>query len=140
MSMVLLASSARTASGTSVVSRDMGDVRAAVLLLDVTAAATEANDTLNVYIQSSVDGTVYDDFVSFTQVVGNGGVKQYIAHWSSNPTPSNAHRAPADASLAAGNIQQGWVGNTWRIKWVIVDPTGSNASFTFSLQARLVRQ
>ena len=53
---ILLAPSAATAaSGTLVVpGKGLGRYRACVLLLDVTAAATLAGDTLNVYVQKNI--------------------------------------------------------------------------------------
>ena len=138
MSTTILASAARTTSSTAAVSAtNLGLVKSAAFLLSVTAAATDSNDTLDVYLQHSVDGTTYDDFVHFTQVLGNGGAKTYLAHWSRDVTPTAAQHAPNDAALAAG-VAQGAVGATWRVKWVIVDG-GSDAdqSFTFNVTAQL---
>jgi len=133
--MILLASGARTTSGTANIapafSNMLGSSYGAAFQLTVSAAATDVGDTLDVYIQSSVDGgTSWDDFVHFTQVLGNGGAKKFLAFWTSAMAPETEQAAPADATLAAG-VKQGPVGSLLRIKWVLVDAGTQNASFTF---------
>lgn len=136
MSAPLTSQSAATTSGTATVTLDASRVQWATLFLDVTAAATGVGDTLNVYVQHSPDGgTTWDDFVSFTQVLGNGGAKQYIAHWVADVTPTTPQHAPSDGALAAG-VKQGPVGPDWRVKWVIA---GGTASFDFSVSANFKR-
>jgi hypothetical protein len=134
----LVASAARTTSSTAAVVVPVDLVQSAVFQLTVSAAATDAGDTLDVYLQHTVDGgTTWDDFAHFTQVLGNGGAKKFLASWSRVPTPESELKAPADAALAAG-VLQGPVGPTWRVKWVIVDAGTVNVSFTFAvvMQAR----
>ena len=138
----LLASAARTASGNSGNITDLPHPEAlsrASFLLDVTAAATDADDDLDVYLQTFKNG-LWEDFVHFTQVVGNGGAKKFEAHWSDTPTPETEQAAPSDAAMAAGVIQGGALGIQIRVKWVIVDPSGSNASFTFIVSGEFVRR
>jgi len=119
----------------------VGNLRGAVFLLDLTAAATEVGDTCNVRLQHSVDNTTWDDFVSFTQLLGNGGAKQFFAQWTPlSATPETEMRAPADGTLAAGGVLQGPVGQYWRAKWTIVDSGTVNASFTFSVKAEMLFQ
>ena len=129
---ILLASAARTTSGNSDILSvgKLGSVEKAMLQLDVTAASTLVGDTCNVYIQSSVDaGTNWDDFISFTQVLGNGGTLRHIVAWITGITPAAMH-LNTDATLAAGTIRLGPVGAHWRVKWVIV----GTGSFTFSVK------
>ena len=130
----LVPSAARTASGTQAVTINAPNLYdSAVFLLSITAAATDVGDTLDVYLQHSPDGgTTYDDFAHFTQVLGNGGAKKYLASWAHWVTAESEMKAPADGGLAAG-VLQGPVGSTWRIKWVVVDAGTANASFTFSV-------
>ena len=133
----LVASAARTTSSTAAVSVPVELVQSAIFQLTVSAAATDAGDTLDVYVQHTVDGgTTWDDFVHFTQVLGNGGAKKFLATWNRQVTPESELKPPADAGLAAG-VLQGPVGSTWRVKWVIVD-ADVDGSFTFalSMQAR----
>jgi len=105
----------------------------AVIELDVTAAATDANDTLDVTVQiKAPDGTNWIDVCAFTQVAGTGGAKRHIAKLSR----SQAQAMFEDAALAAGNVRH-LLGGQWRAKWTIADPTGSNASFTFAVHVGL---
>ena len=101
----------------------------AAFLLDVTAAATLAGDTLDVYLQHTFDSTTFDDFVHFTQVLGNGGTVKHVAQWSAVATPTTPlHLAAADTLAAV--VNQGPVGGLWRASFVVV----GTGSFTFSVQ------
>jgi hypothetical protein len=134
----LVPSAARAVSGTLVLSQvpHLEMVSEAVFELNITAAAAAVGDTLDVYLQHSPDdGTTWDDFVHFTQALGNGGVKKFLATWSRIPTPEAELKAPADATLAAG-VLQGPVGKDWRAKWVI---GGATPGFTFQVDATLHR-
>jgi hypothetical protein len=137
---ILLASQTVTASGSgatdkggqSVASVGLhGGVTAAEVLLTVTAAATAVGDTLNVYVQAAIDNASWDDIISFTQVLGNGGAKKFLARWQGQITPTTAMAAPAAATLAAGSVAQGPHGLVWRVQWVVV--SASSPSFTFSV-------
>lgn len=98
-------------------------------VLDVTAAATDANDTLDVTIQTLVDGTNWVNVVAFTQVLGNGGAKRHIGKINGGQAQAMFE---GSAALSAGTVRN-WCGDAWRARWVIVDPTGSNALFTFAV-------
>ena len=136
----ILPSAARTTSGTFVLPSSFGNVAAACFGLIVSAAATDAGDTLDVYVQHSPDGgTTWDDFIHFTQVLGNGGAKAFIAQWNALASPESELHVPSDAAMAAG-VLQGPVGNTVRIKWVIVNAGAANQSFTFSVSLDAVRR
>jgi hypothetical protein len=130
----LVASRTETASGTASVGvRSPADLDVSTFLLSVTAAATEVGDKLNVYMQSSPDGgTTYDDFLHFTEVLGNGGAVKHIAIVNFRVTPTSSLHTPNDAGLSVG-VNQGPVSNLWRAKWVVVDASTDNASFTFSI-------
>jgi hypothetical protein len=134
--MVFIQSSgAQAASGNSANFINHTEVlTAAIYVLDVTVAGSLAGDTLNVYVQHSWDeGTSWDDFVSFTQVLGNGGAKKFLAFWVLYGTaPSTPVKAPQDAALTAGTVQQGPLGMWLRAKWAIVNGGGTH-SFTFSV-------
>lgn len=146
---LILPSAARTSSSTALASAaagtdtinplsvsanrpQFGRFNRALLLLDVTAAATLAGDTLDVYIQKNVGSKanlVWTDFIHFTQVLGNGGVKQHVAEVTTDAAaPTSAMHAAQDAALAAG-VNQGPWSDDWRIKWVVV----GTGTFTFSV-------
>ncbi len=129
--MILVSSQTVTASGTSTPQALHGGTVGAEILLNVTAAATAAGDTLDVYIQGSVDGSTWDDIAHFTQVLGNGGAKKFLARWQGLIAPTAGSAAPQDAALAATTVAQGPHGLVWRAKWVVV--SGSAPSFTFSI-------
>ena len=149
---LILASAARTSSGTALVSAvagtgtlnelsvsgyrpKLGRFNRALALLNVTAAATAGGDTLDVYLQKNVgppSNLVWTDFVHFTQVLGNGGVKQHVAEIAGLVTPTAAMHAVQDAALSAG-VNQGPWSDDWRIKWVVV----GTGTFTFSIALAL---
>lgn len=135
----LLASAARTGSGVAAITvpRHLELVRAAIIELVVALAATDAGDTLDVFLQASMDGgTTWNDVVRFTQVLGSGGAKTFEARWVREASPDVDLGAPTDKSMAAG-VRQGPVGAKWRVAWVITDAGADNASFTFGLNAAL---
>jgi hypothetical protein len=131
----LFASATKTSSNTATISnKQLARFRNGIILLSVTAAGTTSGDTLNVYLQRNVgsdESPVWDDMVSFTQLLGNGGAKTYIARISSDIAPTTATEAPKDASLTAGSVSQGPWSNLLRVKWVI---GGSAPTFTFNIQ------
>lgn len=108
-----------------------------VVVLNVTAAATDANDTLDVYVDTSFDGgTSWVNIGHFTQVVGNGGAKKFIMSFKANPiTASNS--VPFGTDQAAGAALQIGFGDRIRYRGVTVDPTGANMSFTYAVDAFL---
>lgn len=97
-------------------------------LLDVTAAATEASDTLDCYIDALV-GATWINIAHFTQVLGNGGA---LARFCVN-LPTNMTTTDLVADCAAG-VCRGLVGSQFRGRYTLVDGGGSAASFTFSLK------
>lgn len=125
----MAASAARTTSSNSA-DFDIGGFDTVTVVLDVTAAATDAGDTLDVSIEA-LDGSTYIEVLHFTQVLGNGGAKRFVA------TIKAEQLAIADistATLAAGNIRH-FLTDTIRAKWAIVDSGDANQSFTFSVNA-----
>jgi len=102
---------------------------AVVFILSVTAAATDAADTLDVKVQTMLDGTNWVDVVAFTQVLGDGGALKHVAKISA----SAAEAMFKDAALAAGSVRN-LLGDEWRVNHVQVDGD-SDATFTFSVTA-----
>ena len=78
------ASGAQTETGSGDAAPLPGMVNGMAFVLDVTAAATEVGDTLDVFVQTKIDGTNWLDVVAFTQVLGNGGTKRYVAKVSAS--------------------------------------------------------
>lgn len=100
--------------------------------LNLTAAATDVGDTLNVYVQTTLDGgSTWTDVVAFTQCLGNGGAKRHVAKIGAEAATTMFENA---AALAAGSIRS-IIGDAWRVRWDITDGD-ADASFTFSVTAR----
>lgn len=107
----------------------------ATIVLNVTAAATEVDDTLDVYIDTSYDGgTTWVNIGHYTQVLGNGGAKEFAINIT-NKNPVAEIDVAADA--AAGTIRALALGDRIRYRSTVVDAGGSAASFTFGLVAFL---
>lgn len=109
----------------------------AIILLDVTVAGTDADDTLDVYIDVSPDGgTTWVNVGHFTQVLGNGGAKTYVmALRADNPGATAVFDVTSDAG--AGATRQIGLADRIRYRGVTVDPTGANIGFTYSVTAFL---
>ena len=139
MTVTLVASAAITASGNGgTLAKDYGNAKAATFYLTISADESTAADRLNVYIQSSFDGgTTLQDFASFTQAAGNDANAGFVEQLSwVRDTNDNEQQLATDAGLTAGNVENGPVGNQWRVKWVVIDDSGS-ASFTTKVDARI---
>lgn len=108
----------------------------ALIMLDVTVAASTAADTLNVFIDVSPDGgTTWVNVGHFTEVVGDGGaVKHIMALNADNPGATAVFNVTSDA--AAGATRQIGITDRMRARSVIVDDS-SSAAFTFTVKAFL---
>lgn len=128
--LVLLESAARTETGTGgeLVAEGLS---ALFLQLDVTAAATDSGDTLDVYVQTTIDGTNWVDIYHFTQVLGNGGAKRYFGKVLFDAALTEFENAAALAAAGGRSI----LGDRYRVRWAITDASTDNASFTFSVKA-----
>jgi hypothetical protein len=101
-------------------------------LLDITASATDAADTLDVYIDVSFDGTnSAGNAVHFTQQAGDGTAASEIAVLGSGVSPAAIVAVTSDA--AATVIRPGFIGPYFRARWAIVDSGDANSSHTFSV-------
>lgn len=101
-----------------------------IFILDVTALADDVDDTLDVYIDTSYDGGIsWVNIIHFTQVLGNGTAKKEVAHIDEHTT--SIINVTADA--ASGAVRALELGDRVRYRSTVVDPTGADASFTFSL-------
>lgn len=108
-----------------------GEHRRFIFLLEFTAKATESNDTCDVYVDALVDDT-WINCVHFTQALGNGtdAVKEYAVLDSTSPGTSIVV-ATSDAASAV--VRPAVFGSAYRGRYVIVDPTGANAAFSFTV-------
>lgn len=108
-----------------------GERRRYIFILDVTAAATDATDTLDVYVDWSLDDVTYYNGGHFTQCLGNGGAKKYYMVFD----PSSPGTAVIDATSDAANstVRPALFGPYVRSRWIEVDAGGAASSFTFSV-------
>lgn len=135
----LLASAARTASGNgdAVVLLDPTlnlSAQAYIFWLEVTAAATDSGDHLDVYIQTTFDDSTWVDVLHFTQLDGNTSVttpKRYVAKLIPNAAEAEFENASALAEATARDIISG---GKVRVRYAITDAGTDNASFTFSVR------
>lgn len=105
-----------------------GPVMAHIFTLDVTAAATAGGDTLDVKVQTILDGTNWTDVLHFTQVVGTDTTKRFVFK-----VESLRAEAIFDGTAAlAADARRAIHGDSWRAVWAI---TGATAAFTFSVTA-----
>lgn len=105
----------------------------------------DSDDTFDFYLQSGTrvgggneQDIIWDDFVHFTQVVGNASEPiQHIASWFRDYTPEDEMKTPSSAALSAGTVLQGPIGEHLRLRLVVVDPSGSDASVTYEIMAEI---
>lgn len=98
--------------------------------LYITGTSGVGTDTLDVYLQSSVDGVIWDDFGHFAQrtvTQGATGATPPILDWSGEVTPETESHAAASGALAAGTVSQGPNGGFWR---AFVKVAGTTGTFT----------
>lgn len=128
---------AGAATGTSdQMNNHIEQIVAALVILNVTAAAAAAGDTLDVWVQHSWDdGTTFDDFIKFTQVLGNGGTLVHLAPWSLyGGAPSAMHKAVTKTLVAGSSPILGPLGPVWRVQYTTA--TAGTANFTFGVSVQ----
>lgn len=110
--------------------------RELIVQLDVSAAATDATDTLDVYVDTSFDGgTSWVNIGHFAQVLGNGGAKTLLMSFC-NQNPGASAVTDASSDTAAGATRQIGFSDKLRYRGVMVD-ADANGSFTYGVTAYL---
>jgi hypothetical protein len=130
---LLQASTTQTVTGAGTAVAGLGEFTQLLLELDVTAAAAAVGDTLDVFLQTTIDGTNWVDIAHFTQVLGNGGAKRYFAKILATGALTEFENGAALAAAA----QRAICGDQYRVRWAIVDGGAHGQSFTFSVTANL---
>ncbi len=128
----VVASAARTADGnTQSASVRLPVAQAYGFVLDVTASATDAGDTLDAFVQTKI-GDNWVDVVHFTQVAGNvGAAKRYVAKVIPGVATAEFENGTALGAAAVRNL----AGDEWCARWAIADSGDANQSHTFSIVA-----
>lgn len=128
----LAASAARTSGANGSWVYLGGERRRIVFLLDITASATDAADTLDVYVDVSFDGTnSVGNAIHYTQQAGNGAAAKIFAVLDATNPGTSVVATTSDA--AAGAVRPGLFGPYYRARWAIVDSGDANSSHTFSV-------
>lgn len=127
---VLVASGLRSASGDSGrLSFTYGSPGSATFSLVVTASSSPT--TLDLYLQTSLDGSTWIDFGHFSQIgaVATAASSLQWARSQKDATQATQSLATGDGVLAAGKAVNGPIIDNWiRVKWVIV-----GTSYTFAV-------
>lgn len=107
----------------------------ATFMCNVTAAATEAGDTLDVYVDLSLNAITWFNAIHYTQMLGNGGAKIFVAQLT-HPTAGVADiNVTADA--AANAVRNLWAPHV-RVGWATTDANANvNAIFSFRVDVYL---
>lgn len=100
-----------------------------VFELDVTAAASAVDDKLDVKVQTTLDGTNWIDVCYFTQLLGNGGAKHYVAAIIAAAVAMFEN----GTALTAGNVRAIF-GDQFRVVYTITAGAGTH-TFTFNVNA-----
>lgn len=130
----LAALSARTVSANGTTTAVPGHYRRWVFLLNVTVADTDAGDTLDVYVDVSIDGgTTWLNAVHFSQVVGTDAASKAWAVLDPSNPGTDVVAVTSDAS--AGKVRPALIGPHMRARWAITDAGSDDASFTFAVTA-----
>ena len=136
MANIVQALTLRASAAVSTAKTDTGAIQGynapakeALVVLNVTSAATLVGDTLDVYVDVTPDGgTTWLNVGHFTQVLGNGGAKKYVmALNSANAGTSAITDVTSDA--AAGATRQYGIGTGMRYRGITV----GTGAFTYSV-------
>jgi hypothetical protein len=131
----LLASAAHTqetnSRGASV---DVGDWDKAIIILDITASATDAGDTLDVYVDISWDGgTNWYNAIHFTQQAGNASAKVEMASLNAAVANAPGGDLQINANAASGVVRASMCGPLISVRSTVARVTGTDESHTFSV-------
>jgi hypothetical protein len=131
---VLLASAEHTVEANALGDvSDLGDWDSMLLVLDITASATIAGDTLDVFVDVSFDNVTWFNAIHFTQQAGDGSPKKEVAAINAGWYPTSAVDITADAG--SGAVRPGLLGQYVRVRSTVVRDTGVDEAHTFSVQA-----
>ncbi len=121
------------AVNTATTAFEIGHIPNAIMfIIDVTAAATDVGDTLNITIETKI-GAKWHPSYQCTEFLGDGGT-----HIESSDKVLAALAVANDTTfggvLAANADLPGVIGTAWRVAYVVVDADADSA-FTFTVTA-----
>jgi hypothetical protein len=116
----------------------VGGFDKALILLDITASATDAGDTLDVYVDVSFDNSTWLNAVHFTQQAGNGSAAKEIAFLDASADPTDPDAVKVVTSDAGAAVVRPEMTGMWiRCRSTVVRLTGTDEAHTFSVVALL---
>lgn len=101
-----------------------------IFTLDHTVDESTALDTLDVYIQTLIDGTNWLDIARFTRHLGNTGAERRVLKIVANLAMPELDVATALLESEVRHV----LGDAYRVRYAITDNSG-NAAFTFEVTA-----
>ena len=130
----LRASAAATAvtgaTGTAVTM--YGERKRFIILCDITNSDTDADDTLDVYVDVLISGTTWANAIHFTQQAGTGAAKKMFAVLDATAPAATVTDITTDA--ASGVVRPSLFGSEMRARWTVaVGAGGGAASHTFAV-------
>jgi hypothetical protein len=132
--LTLAASAARTAGANGTAVQLNGERRRLLIVCSITASATDAGDTADIYVDYSLDNVTWFNAIHFTQHAGNGAaIKEFAALNMAAAPAATVTNVTADA--ASGAVRPYVFGPYVRARWAIVDSGDANQSCTFSVTA-----
>ncbi len=129
----LSASSAKVATGDGTGVFIGGERKRFIVINAITASATAAGDTADVYVDFSLDNVTWYNAVHFTQQAGNGAARTEYAVL--DPSAPAAVIIDVTTDAASGVTRPSLFGPYMRARWVLVDGGGGDTSHTFSVIA-----
>ena len=129
----LSALSAKVATGDGTGVFIGGERKRFIVINAITASATAAGDTADVYVDFSLDNVTWYNAVHFTQQAGNGAARTEYAVL--DPSAPGAVTIDVTTDAASGVTRPSLFGPYMRARWVLVDGGGGDTSHTFSVIA-----
>jgi hypothetical protein len=135
----LAALAARTAGANGTAVNIAGERRRFVIVNAITVSATDAADTLDVYVDFSLDSAIWYNAVHFTQRAGNLPATPRTEYAVLDPSNPGTAVINVTADAAAAAVRPALFGPYIRARWAIVDAGGAgDQSHTFSVIAYAV--
>jgi hypothetical protein len=110
-----------------------GTFEAMTIVLEVSDAATEVGDTLDVFIDFSLDNAVWYNGGHFAQKPGNGPDSKHLMQFG-HSSPGNS-TIEISSDCGPGSVRPASMGNFMRVRCVVVDDGATNASFAVRVSA-----
>lgn len=127
----LAALTARTAGANGTAVFVGGERKRFIVINRITVSAADAGDTLDVYVDFSLDNSVWHNAIHFTQQAGTGAARTEYAVL--DPTTPGTAVIDVTTDAAAAAVRPALFGPYMRARWAIVDSGDGDQSHTFSV-------